>query len=72
MQGTTEMVDKVNLELRAARTVISLIGEAELTGLTQARLKEFLGDAASVVESHIDAAHEGLRQWAEGNVPAFE
>ena len=72
MQGTKEMVDKVNLELRAARTVTTLIGEADLSEFTQKYLKEFLGDAASVVESHIDAAHEGLRQWAEGNVRAFE
>jgi hypothetical protein len=63
MQSNIEMVDKVNCELRQARAVATLLGAASLDGFSE----ELLGDVATVMETHINAAHEAVRQWAEGH-----
>jgi hypothetical protein len=66
MQSNVDMVDKVNLELRGARAVVTVLGEAHLDRFSEEQLAELLGDVATVVEGHIDAAHEALRGWAQG------
>ena len=63
MQGNTEMVDKVNAELRMARAVATLIGALDLERFPENT--EALGEVATTLETHIDAAHEALRKWAE-------
>jgi hypothetical protein len=63
MERNIEMIDKVNLELRGARAVITVLGESRLHEYTEESLAELLGDVATVVEGHIDAARETLRKW---------
>jgi hypothetical protein len=63
VQSNIEMVDTVNRELRTARAMATLIGSLDLERFPENT--ESLGDAASAIETHIDAAHEALRKWAE-------
>jgi hypothetical protein len=65
MGPNTDMVDKVNWELRLARVVATLLGHADLHECTEKTLQEILGDAATVLETHIDIARQTVLQWCE-------
>lgn len=67
MGPNRDMVDKVNWELRLARVIATLLGQADLHEYTEKRLKEILGDAATAMETHIDTAHETLFEWSEAS-----